>query len=306
MITWISNIYRNESSSCKVKPLNINIPIKTKRNYFQQNTNNNSFSLNNVSFEMSASLIGKHFDNIGIIIAQPKLLNIKTNKIIPCDIIHSSTQNGGTIHLIKENNSLIKKVQELFKASPEILEAIKARCGCVMTPAVEKIIEKNKKLATILKQSIIAEISYIKLSSEDDLKRVAKLGYEKIDKDKDIIFLQNLIVNKAEYKNAVKTVTIPLFKGLMEKGLKNILIKASAFGDNPKSPIHLYETYGFKPLGTTEEEIKKHTVQTIKGSRLDPNYRIMMYLPQNTELYSILNKIPPLEITKTNPDWLKI
>lgn len=284
----------------------LNIPAQNNKNYLQQSHSNNSISKNNVSFGMSESLIGKHFDNIGMVIAQPKLLNIKTNEIIPCNILYSSTQNGGTIHLIKENNDLISKVQELLRINPDILEAIKARCGCIINPVVEKIIEKDKALTNILKQEIIAEVSYMKLSSEDDLKRVAKLCYKKIDSDQDIIFLQNLVVKQPEYKNAMKTVVAPLLKGLMDKGLNNILIKASAFGENQKSPIHLYELFGFKPLNVTKEEVEKHTIQTTKGHRLDPNYRIMMYLPQDSVLYSMLKKLEPLEIAKVNPDWLKI
>lgn len=290
-----------------MKILNVlNTPIKNNIIYASQNANNKTHLRDNVSFSANLSLIGQHLENIGTIIAQPKLLNIKTHEMMPCDIIYSSTQNGGTFHLIKENNYLLNEIQKLFKVHPDILEAIRARHGCVINPAVEKIIEQNRRLAEILKQSIIAEVSYIKLHSEDDLMRVARLGYKKIDNDKDIIFLQNLVVNKTEYENAMRTVTMPLFKGLMQKGLNNILIKASAFGKNPKSPIHLYESFGFKPLGMTEEEVEKHVIQTNKGLRLDPKYKIMMYLPQNTSLSYILNKIPPLEITKTNPDWFKI
>lgn len=284
----------------------LNNPIKKNINYSQQNASNNSHLLNNVSFGTSKSLIGRYFDNIGTVIAQPKLLNTKTHKITPCNIIHSSTQNGGTIHLIKENNYLLTKVQKLFEKNPEILKAIIARYGCVINPAIGKIIEQNKRLAIILKESIIAEVSYIKLSSDDDITRVAKLGYKKIDDDKDIIFLQNLIVNKPEYENAARTVAIPLLIGLKQKKLNNILIKASAFGENPKSPIHLYESLGFKPLSITEGEVEKHTVQTSKGSRLDPNYKVMMYLSKDAVLYSLLNRTPPLEIDKTNPNWLKL
>lgn len=279
---------------------------KNNINYFQENSNNNLHIRDNIFFGMSASLIGKHFDDIGTIISQPKLLNIDTNEIIPCSILHSSTQNGGTFHLIKDSGDLLSKVQGLLKAHPEILEAIKARFGCIITPTVEKIISKNKELTAIIKQELIAEVSYMKLSPEDALRAVEKLGYKKNDEGKDIFFLQNLVVSKPEYKNAMKTVTTPLLKGLVEKGIHNILLKASAFGENAKSPIHLYEFFGFKPLNITKEEVEKHTVQTVNGRRLDPNYRIMMYLPQNAVLYSILNKLAPLEISNINPNWFKI
>lgn len=283
-----------------------NSPIKNNTIYSQKNANNKLYSSDCVSFRGNISLIGQHFDNIGTIVAQQKLLNIKTQEMVPCAVIYSSTPNGGTFHLIRENFSLLTKVQELLKTNPEILDAIKARHGCVLNPNVEKIIKQNKTLAEILKQSIIAEISYMRLHTEDDLMRVARLGYKKIDTDKDIIFIQNLIVNQPEYKNATKTVVKPLLKGLTQKGLNNILIKASAFGKNPKSPIHLYAFFGFKPLNITEEEIEKHTIQTSMGPRLDPNYKIMMYLPKNAILYAILNRIPPLEISQINPNWLQI
>lgn len=255
---------------------------------------------------MSTSLIGKHFDNIGTIIAQTKLLNRKTREMVPCDIVCSSNQHGGTMHLIKEDNSSLSQVQQLFKTNPQILEAIRERYGCVITPTIEKVLEQNRRLATILKDMVIAEISYMKLCTEDDLRKVANLGYKKIDSDKDIIFLQNLIVNQKEYANASKTVAFPLLKKLSQKGLKNILIKASAFGENPQSPIHLYELNGFKPLGIKNEEVERHAIQTANGSRLDPNYKIMMYLPPDAILYDTLNKISPLEIDQINPNWLKI
>lgn len=283
-----------------------NSPIKNNAIYSHQNAKNKLYSHDRVSFSANLSLIGQHFDNIGTIVTQQKLLNITTHEMVPCAVIYSSTPNGGTFHLIKENFSLLKEVQELFKTHPEILDAIKTRHGCVLNPNVEKIIEQNKNLTELLKQLIIAEVSYIKLHSEDDLMRVARLGYKKIDNDKDIIFIQNLIVNQPEYKNATKTVVKPLLKGLTQKGLNNILIKAFAFGKNPKSPIHLYAFFGFKPLNTTEEEIEKHTIQTSKGPLLDPNYKIMMYLPKNAILYNVLNRIPPLEISQINPNWLQI
>lgn len=283
-----------------------NSPIKTNTIYSQQNANNKLYSSDRVSFRGNVSLIGQHFDNIGTIVAQQKLLNMETHEMVPCAVIYSATPNGGTFHLIKENFSLLKKVQELLKTHPEILDAIKARHGCVLNPNIEKLIKENKCLTEILEQLIIAEVSYIKLHSEDELMRVARLGYKKIDNDKDIIFIQNLILNQHEYKNATKTVVTPLLQGLTQKGLNNILIKASAFGKDPKSPIHLYSFFGFKPLNITEEEIEKHTIQTPKGPRLDPNYKIMMYLPQNAILYALLNRIPPLEISRINSKWLQI
>lgn len=284
----------------------LSIPINNNKIYLPQNASNKLHLRDNVSFSANISTIGQHFDNIGTIIAQPKLLNIKIHEMVNCAIIYSATQNGGTFHLVKDSIKVLKKLQELFKIHPEMLAAIKTRHGCVLNPNVEKIIGQNRSLTEILKQSIIAEISYMKLSSEDDLMRVARLGYKKIDNDKDIIFLQNLIVNQPEYENAMRTVVTPLLKGLTQKGSNNILIKASAFGENSKSPIHLYEFFGFKPLKATEEEIEKHKVQTSKGYRLDPSYRIMMYLPQNAILYSVLNRIAPLEISKINPNWLNV
>ena len=82
-------------------------------------------------------------------------------------------------------------------------------------------------------------------------------------------------------------------KELLKKILNenpNIIIKANAFGENPASPVNLYLRYGFIPLSANLDEIKQHTIKTQKRNRIDPNYQVVMYLPKDAILHSIIKK----------------
>ena len=87
---------------------------------------------------------------------------------------------------------------------------------------------------------------------------------------------------------------------------KNIIIKANAFGKDSASPVNLYLRYGFLPLKVSLEDIEKHKIKTSKGTRIDPSYHVIMYLPKDAVLYDILKKIcPKYEIDGISPKWFK-
>ena len=247
---------------------------------------------------------GDKITGIGLIIDKPKIQNNHTGTAEDCLITYQNYNKNGCFRLIKNDKTKIKNISEFFKSNKEIFEIYQNNSFSFSDKLINQIEQISPKVANDIKDVFISEIVYTTLCKKQELQRAQELGYKKIDKNKDIICIQNFIVYHKEYNNASRYVSVPLLNFLSKKNDKNIIIKANAFGKESGSPVRLYLRYGFLPLKVSLEDIEKHKIETKKGLRLDPSYQVIMYLPENAILYESLRKIAPkYAIDTILPQW---
>lgn len=293
----------------------------TKQNYFvKYNTNpirtiNNPFSaFNNISnidritFTgkiPNPSQIGKYIKNVGLIISEPKVLNSKTNKLENCYLIYQNSDLDGVIRLVKKDPIKIKELSSLLSINPQIMDILERHNFYTIDGVLDKIAPLNQKVVDLFNDLRISEVGYTTITKNRGKQIILDKGY-KCRPNSDIIFVEDLLVKQKEYAKASKLVYLPLLEAFEKNGDKDILTVALAIGENSASPVNLYLRMGFKPLKGTIQEIESHKINTNKGDRIDPKYKVTLYLPEDAPLYEIIKNNSTLnEINKINPNWFK-
>lgn len=233
---------------------------------------------------------GTNVNSLGTVVLKCGLYNIKSKETEQCLLLCQSDDNCCSYKLIKNKPGSIKKLSGLLQQDKEVYESYKQHF--YFSPELlEKIKKSYPEIYEIINDLYIAEMGYTKLTDKNALAKLDLLGYSKIDKTKDIVCIQNYINHQKEYKNATYFIKVSALKKLF-KETPNIIIKASAFGDNPVSPINLYLRQGFIPLDATLDDINKQKTNTPKGKRINPDYHVIMYLPENAVLHKLIEQAP--------------
>ena len=233
------------------------------------------FVKNSPSFDENKYVFGK-------IVKSPVIYNFKTKTNEDCLLFSAQEENKGCVRLVKNDMAKIEFISEFFKREKPLYEEFK-NYACTSSEAfLDKVKGKSKKAADYMKEIFISEIGYAPMRHIRELDMLEKFHYNQINDEKDIICVQNFIVNKKEYENASKYPLSYLFKVIL-KDNPNVIIRAEAFGENPKSPINMYLRWGFLPLDKTLGDLK-----AAKGQKLAPNISSVMYLPENAKFYNII------------------
>ena len=224
------------------------------------------------------------------VVGNIKVYNRKTRVFENCIMLHFKGENSGSFKLVKNNKEKIKRIENYLKSNHDISSQFRNSCY-LFTPQIRKLIlNDNHDLLNDIDDLIISEASYNTLNKPEEIKKLTELGYEKVDKSKDAVLAHNFILYQKDFDKAAKKVMFSLFGYLKNTNQRNLVINAAAFGENPVSPINYYLRLGFLPLGVTFDDIEKHKIQTSKGVRISPDYRILMYLPSNAVLYDLQEK----------------
>jgi len=256
--------------------------------------------------DLSAIKTGDKITGIGLVIDTPKIRNNNTGKTEDCLITYQNDNKNGCFRLIKNDKTKIQKIAGFFKSNKELYKSYENNSFSFSDELLSQIKKISPETAADIEDLSISEIVYTSLCKKQEIQRAQELGYKKIDNNKDIVCIQNFIVYKKEYNNASRYVSVPVLRSLYQNKDKNIIIKANAFGKDSASPVNLYLRYGFLPLKVSLEDIEKHKIKTSKGTRIDPSYHVIMYLPKDAVLYDILKKIcPKYEIDAISPKWFK-
>ena len=273
--------------TCLDKNLN-NLLLKSKtKSVFCFKADNNSFDVFVKSGCINRLDEKKSFCKV---VGTFNVYNRKTKVFEKCAMLCFQDENSGSFKLVKNNKEKMMKIENYLKFNDDVRCEFENSCY-LFTPQIRKTIAKtDRDLLKDIDDLIIAEASYNTLNKPEEIKKLAELGYEKVDKSKDTVLAHNFILYQKDFDKAAKKVMFSLFGHLKNTNQRNLVIKAAAFGENPVSPINYYLRLGFLPLGVTFEDIEKHKIQTSKGVRISPDYRILMYLPSNAVLYDLQEK----------------
>ena len=213
--------------------------------------------------DLSAIKTGDKITGIGLVIDTPIIRNNNTGKTEDCLITYQNDYKNGCFRLIKNDKTKIQKIAGFFKSNKELYKSYENNSFSFSDELLSHIKKISPETAADIEDLSISEIVYTSLCKKQEIQRAQELGYKKIDNNKDIVCIQNFIVN-------------------------------------------LYLRYGFLPLKVSLEDIEKHKIKTSKGTRIDPSYHVIMYLPKDAVLYDILKKIcPKYEIDAISPKWFK-
>ena len=258
-----------------------------------------------IFFSSNPAKIGSNIKNIGLIVEEIKLFNRFSQNYENCYLIYKKTNNGGVFSLYKKNIEKIYELSKILENYPSLKETLE-RYNCYTIPQVlEKIKEIDYKAAQIFEELRIAECGFIRIKDKKSKDIIISKGYKPYDQD-DFIFVEDYFYDKNKgFDSSGRVVATPLFKKLIDSRKRNILAIASAIGNKSYSPANLYFRYGFKPFNRTKEEIEKQIIHTPKGERINPNFSISVYLPDNSIIYEIIKKYHGLdEIDKMYSNWL--
>lgn len=299
----IAKIYGNCNFNHAINCDNNSINYKRSRFNLEnaKNSDNVCFMGNPIKFFK----VGETIEHLGLVIRELNIRNCDTHSDEECYLFFKHSQNGGSFRLMKKMPEKLKELAEELKKHPDILEEMKKVGYTIFTPILETAKGTAPRLVELFNELTIAEITYAKLNGTQHFEKVAKFGYKPINPEDGITTIYKLFLNQKKYAQATAEVVAPLFKALTQDKIKrNIIVKASAYGEDRASPFHMYLRYGFKPLSATVEEVETHKVLTPKGLRIDPDYPVLMYLPEDALLYRLLRGRPDLdEINKIRPGW---
>lgn len=252
--------------------------------------------------------LGETIEHLGLVIKELSVRNCDTHSDEECYVLFKKYENGGTFRLMKKIPEKLKELSDELKKHPDILEEMHKVGYTIFTPALEQAKQVAPRLVELFDELTITEITYARFNREKRFEKIIKYGYKPINPEDGITTIYKFFLNQKKYANATMEVIMPLFKALTQDGIKrNIIIRASAYNSGRTSPYHLYLKYGFRPLSATAEEVEAHKIMTPKGPRLDPNYPVLMYLPEDAFIYKFLKDKPDLnEINKISPGWFNL
>ena len=252
--------------------------------------------------------IGETIENLGLVIRELSVRNCDTHSDEECYLLYKPYENGGTFRLMKKMPEKLKGLSEELKAHPDILEEMRKFGYTIFAPALDTAKEVTPRLAELFDELTISEITYARLKKEKPFEKLEKFGYVPINPNDRVTAIYKFFLNQKKYAHAAPEVVAALFKALTQDGIKrNVLVKASAYGNDRVSPFNMYSRYGFRPLSATADKIQANMLPTSKGPRLNPDFPVLMYLPEDALLYKLLKKQPDLdEINKLCPGWFNL
>lgn len=297
-----SNYKHNNDVNCKSSSINYKCQQFNPKNI--KTSDDVCFTGNSIK----PHKIGETIEHLGLVIKELKVHNYDMHRDEECYLFFKRSQNGGSFCLMRKIPEKLKELSDELKKYPDTLSEMQ-KAGCtIFTPALKAAKEVAPQLVELFNELTIAEITYAKLNGAQNFEKVTKFGYKPINSEDGITTIQNLFLNQKKYKQATIAVVAPLFRALTQGKIKrNVIVKASAYGENRVSPFNLYSRYGFKPLSATTEEIETHKIPTSKGLRVNPDYPVLMYLPEDALLYKISRDKSNLdEINKISPGWFNL
>lgn len=252
--------------------------------------------------------IGETIENLGLVIRELSVRNCDTHSDEECYLLYKPYENGGTFRLMKKAPEKLKELSEELKAHPDILEEMRKLGYTIFTPVLEAAKEVAPRLVELFDELTISEITYARLKKEKPFEKLEKFGYKPINPNDRVTAIYKFFLNQKKYAHAAPEVVSALFKALTKDNIKrNVVVRASGYGKDRVSPFNMYSRYGFKPLSATADEIDAHKISTSKGLRLNPDFPVLMYLPEDALLYRLLRDRPDLdEINRICPGWFNL
>lgn len=294
--------------SQNIKPYSYtNLYKNNTRKQFINKVSNSSSDCITFSGNLPVSLkVGTYIKNVGLIIKEQNVLNKETNLLEKCYLMHQGTSENGVIRLVKSDAAKIKKLSSIFTSNPKLMEDFKKHKFYTYDSTLDDLSVYNPEIKGLFDDLRISEIGYTRIKNPKAKQMIFNKGYKSISDSGDLVFIEDLFTKQNQYAIKSRLVGFPLIKALQNNGDKNILTIALALGKNDSSPVNLYLRLGFKPLKDSVQDIDTHKIRTYKGERLDPKYKVSMYLPEDAVLYDIIKKDSSLdEIYSVKPDWFK-
>lgn len=252
----------------------------------------------NSTKKLSTAKEGDFINDLGLVVQKTTVFDKNKKQNVPCVILFNKQKFDHSFKLIKIDEDYEQRVINFNKKYTEIKNSdIKSQ--------IIDLSEEAKAIMETEKEMNVAKVHFNVVPIENLRAFLKDMNQpQKVESLIENIKAQNPNANKVtlvvdfinpeakRYYEGGRKVVLPLIHLLQEHNCNNIVMRASAIGENKKAPVPLYLRAGFKPLSHSEEEINK----AMENHQFwDPKIPVFMYLPNDSLVNEIVKQQQPLQ-----------